>query len=73
MLRLFGAPSAFPTGRIMSAQAALGEALWRPPAPNGYPDMAAAWIDGVAHRLDVANGFTGQFPANSADPRALLG
>ena len=38
----------------------LGEALWRPPAPNGYPDTEAAWIDGVPHRLDIANEFAGR-------------
>jgi len=45
-------------------------ALWRPPAPNGWPDMEAAWIDGVAHRLDIANEFAGRLP--NADPAALL-
>ena len=42
-------------GRVLAFQAALGEALWRPPAPNGYPDTEAAWIDGVPRRLDIAN------------------
>ena len=41
----------------MNAQATLGEPLWRPPAPNGYPDTEAAWIDGVPHRIDIANDF----------------
>ena len=41
-------------GRVMGAQATLGEALWRPLAPNGYPDTEAAWIDGVPRRFDVA-------------------
>ena len=48
----------------------LGEPLWRPPAPNGYPDTEAAWIDGVPHRLDIANEFAGRLPR--ADPLALL-
>ncbi len=67
-LRLTNAPWAI--GRVLGAQAALGEALWRPPAPNGYPDAEAAWIDGVPRRLDVANEFAGRVPA--ADPMALL-
>jgi uncharacterized protein (DUF1800 family) len=72
VLRLTGMPPlTVPVGRIMGAQAALGEALWRPPAPNGYPDSEAAWIDGVPQRLDIANEFAGRLAAN-ADPLALL-
>ena len=52
----------------MGAQAALGESLWRPPAPNGWPDTEAAWIDGVPHRLDIANDFAGRLP-NMPIPR----
>jgi uncharacterized protein (DUF1800 family) len=72
-VRLMGA-QALPgnaTGRLLGAQVALGESLWRPPAPNGYPDAEAAWIDGVPHRLDIANEFAGRVAAN-ADPLALL-
>jgi uncharacterized protein (DUF1800 family) len=72
MLRLAAAPQAIPVGRILGTQAALGEALWRPLSPNGYPDTEAAWIDGVPHRLDIATGFAGQLAANNADPRAVL-
>jgi uncharacterized protein (DUF1800 family) len=42
-------------GQIMQAQNLLGEPLWRPAAPKGFPDEDAAWIDGLAQRLDVAN------------------
>ena len=35
----------------------LGEPLWRPPAPKGFSDDNAAWLDGLAHRLDAANAF----------------
>jgi uncharacterized protein (DUF1800 family) len=72
MLRLTTAPQNIPVGRILGTQAVLGEALWRPLSPNGYPDTEAAWIDGVPQRLDVANGFAGQLAANNADPRAVL-
>jgi uncharacterized protein (DUF1800 family) len=68
VLRLTGAAPNIT--RVMGAQAALGEALWRPPAPNGYPDTEAAWIDGVAHRLDMANEFAGR--QADIDPVALL-
>ena len=57
-------------GRLLAVQATLGEALWRPPAPNGWPDGEASWIDGIPHRLDIANEFAGHLP--SSDPAALL-
>jgi uncharacterized protein (DUF1800 family) len=43
--------------RIVQAQAMLGEPLWRPPAPKGFSDENAAWLDGLAQRLDMANAF----------------
>jgi uncharacterized protein (DUF1800 family) len=51
----------------------LGEPLWRPPAPKGFPDENGAWIDGLAHRLDAANAFA-QNPNNAErlDPKAML-
>jgi len=51
----------------------LGEPLWRPPAPKGFPDEEWAWIDGIAHRLDTANAIA-QNPANQErlDPKAML-
>ena len=55
---------------VLGAQAMLGESLWRPPAPNGWPDTEAAWIDGVPHRLDIANEVAGRLP--NVDPGALL-
>ncbi len=56
VLRLTGAQATAPIGQVMNAQATLGEPLWRPPAPNGFSDTEAVWIDGVPKRLDVANG-----------------
>jgi uncharacterized protein (DUF1800 family) len=40
---------------ILQAQNMLGEPLWRPPAPNGFSDESAPWMDGLAQRLDIAN------------------
>jgi uncharacterized protein (DUF1800 family) len=40
---------------ILQAQNMLGEPLWRPPAPNGFSDETAAWMDGLVQRLDIAN------------------
>jgi uncharacterized protein (DUF1800 family) len=71
ILRATGAQSSIPIGRLLNAQALLGEPLWRPPAPNGYVDVEAAWIDGVPRRLDIANEFAGRLAA-ATDPRVLL-
>jgi uncharacterized protein (DUF1800 family) len=70
VVRLSGTQAIIPVGRIMNAQATLGAPLWRPPAPNGWPDTEAAWIDGIPHRVDVANEFAGR--AQGVDPLALL-
>ena len=59
-----------PIGRIMNAQVALGAPLWRPPAPNGYSDMEAAWIDGIPRRIDIATEFAGH--AARSEPLELL-
>jgi uncharacterized protein (DUF1800 family) len=70
-LRMTGAQSVIPVPRLMGAQAMLGEALWRPPAPNGFSDGEAAWIDGIPHRLDMAHEFAGRV-ANQSDPLTML-
>jgi uncharacterized protein (DUF1800 family) len=70
VIRVAGAQTEVPIGRIMNAQVALGAPLWRPPAPNGYPDTEAAWIDGIPRRIDIATEFAGRAP--HADPLALL-
>jgi uncharacterized protein (DUF1800 family) len=71
MMRLTGVRPDNAIGRVLGAQALLGEALWRPPAPNGYPDTEAAWIDGVPRRLDIANEFAARV-GGDADPIGLL-
>lgn len=71
VLRLTGAQWTIPIDRVMAAQATLGEALWRPPAPNGYPDTDAAWIGGVPRRIDIASELAGRL-ANGLEPLALL-
>src|SRR5262245_9048581 len=43
--------------RMTRMMVGLGEPLWRPPAPNGFSDDSAAWLDGLAQRLIVANAF----------------
>jgi uncharacterized protein (DUF1800 family) len=48
----------------------LGEPLWRPPAPNGFPDENAAWLDGLGQRLEIANSFSRR-AAEELDPQAV--
>jgi uncharacterized protein (DUF1800 family) len=43
----------------LQAMGYLGERMWRPPAPQGFADVQAAWIDGLAQRLDIANRIAG--------------
>ena len=40
---------------VLQAHNLLGAPLWRPPAPKGFPDDSAVWMDGIAERLDIAN------------------
>ena len=57
--------------RFVGAQALLGEPMWRPPGPNGFPEHESAWIDGLAQRADIANTFAGRV-AERLDPIALI-
>ena len=59
------------TDQLLQAHNLLGQPLWRPPAPKGYADDQAAWLDGMALRLDIANRFASQV-AEALDPQALI-
>jgi uncharacterized protein (DUF1800 family) len=41
--------------RVINTLNLLGEPLWRPPAPKGFSDDSAAWLDGLTQRLDISN------------------
>jgi uncharacterized protein (DUF1800 family) len=56
--------------RFVGAQTLLGEPLWRPPAPKGFSDDNAAWLDGLAERLEIANAIA-QRLGPTLDPKAL--
>ena len=56
---------------VMQVQNLLGEPLWRPPAPNGFADDDATWLDGLSQRLDVANQMATRIAAD-ADPNAVF-
>jgi len=70
MLRATGAAAPDPRP-LLQAQTLLGEPLWRPPAPNGFADQDAAWIDGLAQRLDIATQLARRLGGN-LDPKAVL-
>ncbi len=57
--------------RVLQAQNLLGEPQWRPPAPNGFSDDSAAWTDGLAQRLDVANTFARRI-AERLEPQDMI-
>ena len=69
MLRAIGEPGDIV--RILRAQALLGEPLWRPPAPKGFSDDNAAWLDGLGERLDIANAFA-HGAGLGHDPEAVM-
>jgi uncharacterized protein (DUF1800 family) len=57
--------------RILQAGNLLGEPLWRPPAPKGFSDENAAWLDGLGQRLEIANAFAHR-EGLGYDPEAIL-
>lgn len=57
--------------RFTAGQTLLGERLWRPTSPKGYPDDEASWIDGMGRRLDVANSFAERV-AGRVDPQDVI-
>jgi uncharacterized protein (DUF1800 family) len=58
--------------RIVQMQNLLGEPLWRPPAPKGFSDESAAWLDGISERLDIAQQISALAPPFAAEPDALV-
>jgi uncharacterized protein (DUF1800 family) len=56
---------------VMQAHNLLGEPLWRPTAPKGFSDENAAWVDGLAQRLDIANQLARRV-ATMVDPEAVV-
>lgn len=70
MVRATGITQADPK-RFTDGQALLGEPLWRPPSPKGFPDDEGSWIDGTGRRLDVANNFAERV-ADRVDPQEVI-
>jgi uncharacterized protein (DUF1800 family) len=60
-------------GRYLGGLNVLGQPLWSPSGPNGFPDTNAAWAapEGMKLRLDISAQIASKL-ADSIDPRDLL-
>ncbi len=60
-------------GRHLNGLNVLGQPLWSPAGPNGFPDTNAAWAapEGMKLRLDISAQLASRI-ADSIDPRDLL-
>ena len=60
-------------GRYLNGLNMLGQPLWTPAGPNGFPDSNAAWAapEGMKLRLDISAQLSSKI-ADSIDPRELL-
>ena len=60
-------------GRYLGALNALGQPLWSPAGPNGFPDSNAAWAapEGIKLRLDISAQIASRL-GDGVDPRDLL-
>ena len=60
-------------GRYLGALNTLGQPLWSPAGPNGFPDSNAAWAapEGIKLRLDISAQIASRL-ADGVDPRDLL-
>ena len=60
-------------GGVLGGLNVLGQPLWSPAGPNGFPDTNAAWAapEGMKLRLDIASQVASRMN-NNIDPRELL-
>jgi uncharacterized protein (DUF1800 family) len=60
-------------GRYLGGLNTLGQPLWAPAGPNGFPDTNAAWAapEGIKLRLDLSAQIASRL-ADGVDPRDLL-
>jgi uncharacterized protein (DUF1800 family) len=72
LARTFGLDQVPPLERVR-LMAALGQPLWRPPSPKGWPDTDDAWASPSAlrERLRIAERAALQIAARGQDPREL--
>lgn len=60
-------------GQILQPLSAMGQQIWQPGGPNGFPDTVAAWAspEGLKTRLDVSAAIARQ-SASGIDPQGLI-
>lgn len=60
-------------GQILRPLAAMGQPMWQPGGPNGFPDVEAAWAspEGLKTRLDVAAAIARQ-AGGGVEPRDFI-
>ena len=60
-------------GRYLNGLNVLGQPLWSPAGPNGFPDTSAVWAapEGMKLRLDISAQIASRL-ADTIDPRDLL-
>ncbi len=60
-------------GQILQPLSAMGQQMWQPGGPNGFPDTVAAWAspEGLKTRLDVAAAIARQSAAG-VDPQEMI-
>src|SRR4029077_4965772 len=60
-------------GRYLNGLKVLGQPLWSPAGPNGFPDTNVAWAapEGMKLRLDISAQIASRL-ADGVDPRDLL-
>lgn len=53
--------------QINGALTSMGQPLWSPPGPNGFPDQTAAWLspEGIKARLDFSARFAQSVPGTA--------
>ena len=70
VLRATGAP--IKPKVVASVMNAMGEPLWQPPGPNGFPDTIDAWAspEGLSARMDFISTLAQQ-ASQDVDPRAF--
>jgi uncharacterized protein (DUF1800 family) len=56
---------------VLNHLAAMGEPLWRPPAPDGFPDDNRAWVSALRRQIEIA-GLLAARIINDADPRVIM-
>jgi uncharacterized protein (DUF1800 family) len=71
IVRAAGITEGVDAKRFTGGQVLLGEPLWRPPSPKGFPDDEASWIDGMGRRLDVSSNFSERI-AGKVDPEDII-